>query len=202
MGSDETAFLKGELGADGQPLEEERDEGDIARAKAIEALKRNRTWLGREWLTWLLWRSNRTEAFAEHDGEPLHVIFVGPVVLQGLAGDATELRAKGHQTAYAEVLRPAFAQGLLLHRATLRLAHGERVFDVTLDAEHMAIQSARIPKVLADEDEAQLEERMMLTDLLCSLVDTLWAVFVAVRSDAATWETREVAGLRAWLDEG
>lgn len=201
MGSEEGAFARGEIGVDGEAVVEARDEAEVQKGKALEALQRNRAWLGREWLTWLLWRSNATGALTSLDGEDVHVLFVGPVVLQGLAGDATELRAKGHQSAYALVVRHALARGLLVHRATLRILVAEQVFEATLDAEHMAIQSARLPKVLSDEDEAQREERMMLTDRLCALVDALWLAFDAVRGDEV-WASREVPGLRGWLDEG
>ncbi|MEO1227570.1 MAG: hypothetical protein AAFZ18_01605 [Myxococcota bacterium] len=196
--SEEAAFLRGEVGVDGAPVEEARDEAEIQKTKALESLERNRTWLGREWLTWLLWRSNSTAPLTTFDGLDLHVIFVGPVVLQGLAGEATELRAKGYQSAYAEVVREALTRGLLVHRATLRLMLDEQVYEVTVEAEQSVLRSARLPQVLSEDDDEALAERLMLVDRLGSLVDALWEAFADVREDAV-WHRREVPGLRAWM---
>ena len=57
----EAAFQRGDAGVDGLPTEEERrDEAELEKDKAREQLLRGRTYLGREFLTWLLWRSEST----------------------------------------------------------------------------------------------------------------------------------------------
>lgn len=196
--ADDEAFARGDIGVDGESVEEARDEAEVEKGKALEALQRNRTWLGREWLTWLLWRSNATAPLTSFEGEDLHVLFVGPVVLQGLAGDATELRAKGYQSAYAEVVRQALARGLLVHRATLRMLLGEQVFEVTIEAEHAVFRSARLPKLLSEDEDEALAERLMLVDRLAGMVDALWEAFVAVREDPV-WQRREAPGIQSWV---
>jgi hypothetical protein len=65
---DEAKFLRGELGVDGQAAADERTPEELEQAKAREALLRGRTWLGRECLTWLLWKSESTEPVTELDG--------------------------------------------------------------------------------------------------------------------------------------
>jgi hypothetical protein len=200
VGGEEAAFLRGEVGVDGQATEEARDEAEVERAKALEAMSRGRAWLGREFLTWLLWRSNAGAPLAAVEGEDVTVLFVGPVVLQGLAGDATELRAKGYQSAYADIVREALGRGLLVHQGRLRLQHGEEVYEVTLDAERLAFRSARLPKLLTKEADDRYLERMALLNRLSALVDALWTAFTEVRQ-GPEWSEREVPGLRRWIEE-
>lgn len=193
---DEPARL---VGVDGQPLEAEADPEARDRAAARAAFARHRAWLGRELLTWLLFRSRSGTPVTAYDGEDVVVLFVGPVVLQGVAGDAVELRAKGHQAAYAEVVREALARGMLVHAARLRLQEGDRVYEVTLDAEQLAVRSAKLPEVLSEEEDDRLAERLFLVDRLAGLVDALWSAFSEVRS-APEWAAREVPAIRAWLE--
>jgi hypothetical protein len=198
---EEAAFLRGEVGIDGLPTEpEDQDEAALERGAAVEALARNRAYLGRELLTWTLWRTVPGAPLFELDGEPVTALIVGRVVLRGLAGEATELAVKGHTSGYSEVVRYAIDKGLLVHTARVRFQHGEAVFEVTLDAEWLDFKSAAIPKVLAEESDDQLTERLWLTERLGALVDGLWARFLSVRTTPA-WHATEVPGLKAWLRE-
>ncbi|MFL5302090.1 MAG: hypothetical protein ACJ79R_17280, partial [Anaeromyxobacteraceae bacterium] len=103
----EAAFLRGDVGVDGATEEETRDEAEAERAKAREQLLRGRTWLGRELLTWLLWRSEKDGALATLEGEGVEVLFVGRLTLRGARGDVTELIARGTQAPYAAQVRRA-----------------------------------------------------------------------------------------------
>ncbi|HYG70270.1 MAG TPA: hypothetical protein VD838_21515, partial [Anaeromyxobacteraceae bacterium] len=92
---EEAAFLRGETGVDGRATAEEvRDAAEVERDRAREALLRGRTFLGRELLTWLLWRSESTEPVVAHGGEDVFVSFTGRVVLRGVQGDVVELVAR------------------------------------------------------------------------------------------------------------
>lgn len=198
--SEEAAFLRGDVGVDGEAIEEARDEAQISRAKAIEGLTKNRAYLGREFLTWLLWRSASGDPIANVDGESVTTLLVGDVVLRGLAGEATELAVKGHTSAYAEIVRIAIDRGLLVHRARLRIQHGEQVFEVTVDAEQLDFRSANLPALLREEEDDRITERLWLTERLGSLVDGLWEAFAKVRT-TRRWQKTEVPALKAWLLE-
>ncbi len=198
--SEETKFLRGEVGVDGEAIEEERDEAEVQRGKALDALAHNRAYLGREMLTWMLWRTASGDPIANVDGDPVSVLLVGDVVLRGLAGEATELAVKGHTSAYAEIVRIAIDRGLLVHRARLRIQHGERVFEVTLDAENLAFRAANLPALLQEEEDDRLLERLWLTERLGELVDALWETFMKVRT-SQKWSRTEVPAIKSWLVE-
>jgi hypothetical protein len=196
----EAAFLRGDTGVDGAAADEDvRDEAEVERDKAREQLLRGRTWLGRELLTWLLWRSEAGDPLVEVDGAGVVVLFTGRVLLRGLAGDVTELSARGAAAPYAAQVRQALASGLLVHQARLRLSHGERVFEATLDAEHLDVRAAKLPELLTEAEDDRAAERLDLCDQLGRMVDALVAAFLEVRGDAG-WARKAVPALRRWME--
>lgn len=197
----EAAFLRGDAGVDGAATDEDvRDEAEVERDKAREQLLRGRTWLGRELLTWLLWRSESGDPLVEVEGAGLVVLFTGRVLLRGLAGDVTEVAARGAAAPYAAQVRRSLASGLLVHQARLRLTHGERTWEVTLDAEHLDVRAAKLPELLTEEEDDRAAERLDLCEQLGRFVDALVATFLAERSGKG-WARKTVPALRAWMEE-
>ncbi|MFY3744560.1 hypothetical protein ACOQFB_11660 [Anaeromyxobacter sp. Red801] len=197
----EAAFLRGDTGVDGVATDADgRDEAEVERDKAREALVRGRTWLGRELLTWLLWRSESGEPVTELDGTPVVVLFVGRVTLRGVVGDVTELAARGTQAPYAREVRRALDAGLLVHQARVRLQHGEQAYEVTLDAEFLDVKGAKLPPPLAEADDDKLVERLEQAQRLSALVDALAAAFLEVRASRA-WASRTVPALKRWMQD-
>lgn len=196
----EAAFLRGDTGVDGAATDADvRDEAEVERDKAREQLLRGRTYLGRELLTWLLWRSEAGDPLVEVDGAGVVVLFAGKVLLRGVAGDVTEVAARGAAAPYAAQIKRALASGLLVHQARLRLSHGERVFEATLDAEHLDVRAAKLPELLTEAEDDRAAERLDLCEQLGRIVDALVAAFLEVRGGKA-WG-RTVPALRAWMEE-
>ncbi len=197
----EAAFRRGDVGVDGAATDADaRDAAEVERDAAREQLLRGRTWLGRELLTWLLWRSETGDPLVEVEGEGVVVLFTGRVVLRGIAGDVTELSARGAQAPYSAEVRRALAAGLLVHQARLRLTRGERVFEATLDAEHLDVRAAALPELLAEEEDDRVLERLFLVEQLAAMVDALVRAFLAERA-APGWGKRTVPALRRWMTE-
>lgn len=195
---EEAKFLRGELGVDGQAGADERTPEEVEQAKAQEALLRGRTWLGREGLTWLLWKSESTEPVTLLDGQPVSVVFNGKLTLKAGAGDVTEAQVKGVTAPYAKLVKRALAQGLLVHAAKVQLTWGEQVFDLQLDAEFFDVRSARLPSLLQDEEGERLTERLELASRASALVDALVEAFIAVRTGRA-WSGKLVPAMREWM---
>jgi hypothetical protein len=195
----EADFLRGDTGVDGQATEQEqRDEAEVEKDQAREQLLRGRTYLGREFLTWLLWRSEAAEPLAQVEGQPLSVQFNGRLMLRGVVGDVTEMMVRGSMAPYAEQVRHALDKGLLVHSARLRLTHGERAFEVTLDAEYLDLRSAKLPELMSEEQDDQVTERLYLAEQLSDLVDALVQAFLTVRS-GRTWSRQVVPALKKWM---
>jgi hypothetical protein len=198
----EAAFARGEAGVDGAATEaDDRDQAEKERDQAREQLLRGRTYLGRELLTWLLWRSEAGEPIVEVEGGGVVVLFVGKVLLRGLAGDVVELSARGDAAPYSAQVRRALASGLLAHQVRLRLTVGERAWEATLDAEFLDIRSARLPELLTEEEDDRAAERLALCEELGGMVDALVAAFLAERAGRG-WRRKVVPALLEWMREG
>jgi hypothetical protein len=198
----DAAFAKGALGVDGQATEvDERDAAEVEHDKAREQMLRGRTWLGREFLTWLLWRSESGDPVVVIDKAGVEVLFVGRVVLRGLHGDVVELAAKGTLAPYSTQVKRALDAGLLLHSGRVRFTVGERVWEAALDAEFLDIRSAKLPALLTDEEDDRLSERLDLADQLAAMVNRLLEGFLAIRA-AKAWSRDVVPELKAWMLSG
>jgi hypothetical protein len=201
----DAAFLRGGVGVDGAATEaDERDMAEVERDKAREELLRGRTWLGRELLTWLLWRSESGDPLVEVEGARLVVIFTGRITLRGVAGDVTEVTARGAQAPYAAQVRRALDAGLLVHQARLRFTHGEgdaeKVYEAVLEAEHLDVRAAKLPALLAEEEDDRVLERLFLAGRLSRFVDALVDAFLDERAGRG-WAKRIVPELKRWMQE-
>lgn len=197
---DEAKFMKGELGVDGQAVADERTPEEAELAKAQEALLRGRTWLGRECLTWLLWKSESTEPVVAVKGIPLTVVFNGKLTLRAGAGEVTEAQVKGVAAPYAKLVKHAIAKGLLVHAAKVQLTWGEQVYDLQLDAEFFDIRSAKLPSLIQEEEGERLTERLELATRASTLVDALVEEFARLRA-SRSWDAKIVPGLLEWLED-
>jgi len=195
----DAAFLRGDAGIDGLATDaDERDAVEVERDSAREQLLRGHAFLGRELLTWLLWRSESTAPITTLDGEELTVLFEGRLVLRGAFGDVTELVARGGQAPYSAQVRRALDAGLLVHQARLRIAHGERTFEATLDAEHLDLRAAKLPDLIAEEEDARILERLYLAERLGAAVDALAGAFLKERTGRG-WSRTVVPQMKGWM---
>jgi hypothetical protein len=193
----EAEFPRGDRGVDGLATEEARDVAEVEQGKAREALLRGGTWLGRELLTWLLWRSESRGAIADVGGAGVEVLFTGRLTLRGIRGEVTELAARGELAPYSVQVRRALDEGLLVHQARLRLEHGERSYEVTLDAEFLDVRAAKLPELLTEAEDDRVGERLELAEELSTLVDALVAAFLEARTGRG-WK-KTVGAMKRWM---
>ena len=197
---EEAAFSRGEAGVDGAAVEETKDLAEVERGRAREAFLRGKAWLGRELLTWLLFRSESSEPLLKVDKQPVTVLFEGRLVLRGIAGEVVENTLRGAMAPYSPLVRRALERGLLVHGARLRIGHGDRSYEVTLDAEQFDIRSAKLPELTAEEEDDRLRERLYLSEQLAGLVRALIEKFLELRVQPK-WGKQEVPALREWMAE-
>ena len=202
---EERAFLRGEVGVDGQATEEEQDLEQVEAGKAREALLRGRTWLGRECLTWLLWKSESTEPVVTLDKQDVTVVFNGKLNVRAGAGEVLEAQVKGVTSPYSKLMKKALGQGLLVHVAKLQVTHGPgdgggTVYDFSLDAEFFDLRAVKLPALLQEGDDAKLTERLELATRASALADALVAAFINERT-AKTWSSKTVPAMKEWMSD-
>ena len=78
------------------------------------------------------------------------------------------------------------------------MQHGEHVYEVTLDAENLDFKGAQIPKVMSEEGDDQITERLFLCERLSGLVDALWQAFLDVRT-SKRWANKTVPSIKEWV---
>jgi hypothetical protein len=99
---------------------------------------------------------------------------------------------------YSEQVRQALDRGLLVHQARLLLTHGEKAYEVTLDAEFLDIRAAKLPALMSEEDDSRTTERLYLAEQLSALIHTLVEAFIAVRAGRA-WSKQVVPAMKEWM---
>ncbi len=157
--------------------------------------------LGREFLTWLLWRADRGEAtFSDDDGD-FALAFGGRARLVGVGADVTDAILKGRSPAHGVETRAALGAGRTLREAELRLTRGEREFRFTLVAETLDLKSVKLPARLTDEGDDRLGERMALLEELEKAIAVMYVEFVKERT-RPVWNRSVVPALRDWVVEG
>jgi len=191
-------FARGETGIDGEATEQKRDEAELERGKAREQYLKGKAYLGREFLTWLLWRSESGDPLAAVGKDPVVVLFNGKLTLKGIAGEITELSARGTLAAYSVLVRQSLDRGLLLHGARVRITHGEKVYEVTLDAEFLDVKSAKLPELMSEQEDDRLAERIWLSEQLGAVLQALLDAFLKVRC-GRRWSKEIVPQLKAWM---
>jgi hypothetical protein len=184
--------------------------------------------LGREFLTWLLWRAERGEdSFGAR--EKFTLSFGGRVRLTGAGGDVTDAILKGRSAAMGVETRAAVGAGRTLREAELSLSDpaGDREWRFTLVADTLDLKGVRLPAVLGEDEPAgeldalpgerrprsrkkaasrdveldPLAERMALLEELDQRIGEAFAEFLRDRTRPA-WQRSIVPGIRTWLAEG
>jgi hypothetical protein len=183
-------------------------------------------YLGREFLTWLLWRCDQGENEFGRGSEAFAVAFGARARLGATLGWATDLVLKGRAPAHGAEARAAVGSGHTLREAELRFTRGEREWRVTLVAETLDLRSAKLPGVpkdeaplLLDDDkkkapprrkkkgddgptwDEKLADRLDLLEQLDGMVRATFAEFMRERL-RPQWTREVVPALRQWVVDG
>jgi hypothetical protein len=162
-------------------------------------------YLGREFMTWLLFRADAGEAiFGKGKGkanDEFTFFFGGKARFASAAGFATDLVLKGRAPAHGAEARAAIGSGHALREAELRVVKDEREWRGTLVADTLDWKGVKLPALLTEEDDEKLLERMTLLEELDAMVQTAFADFLKTRVRPA-WRKEVVPALRTWIVEG
>lgn len=188
--------LKSEIAASG---ETPRDEAAAAARADHEELR----FLGREFLTWLVYHADVDGGdFAAADEVAGFAIgFGGRVTLRTPAGMITEMTLRGAAPGASPDLRYALAGGLSVKEADLVLIQDEREYRFALAADHFDLKRVKLPALLTDEEDDPADERLTLLADLEAALRVAYARFLALRTRPG-WSRTVVPAIRAWLDAG
>ena len=157
---------------------------------------------GREFLTWLYWRTDKEGGRFElpKSGE-VHVWVDDKMLFKDATEKPASCSLSGGDPARAPEARSALAGGKRLSKVKLGLRRGEREWSFTLDGETLDLASLKIPALLTDQEDEKLYERLALFEEAAFVVDELFAEYARVRlSD--DWERKDQAWIHRWIAEG
>lgn len=158
-------------------------------------------YLGREFMTWLVWRADAGENEFGARGDEFTIAFGARARLGAPVGYATDMVLKGRSPAYGAEVRAAIGSGHTLREAELRITQGEREWRCTLIAETLDLRSVKLPALLTEEDDDKFLERISLIEDVDNMVRVAFETFMKDRLRPA-WKRDTVPALRAWLVEG
>lgn len=173
--------------------------------QALAAELDDRRFLGREFLTWLIFHSddeNGGGAFAESELCDAFRVVVGErVVLKALGEGTGEITARGVAPAATPDVRYAIAGGLTVREVDLIFEQGdrgERLWQAAVSAEGFDLRRVKLPALLSEEDGERLNERLELLGELDRMLQAAFRSFLRLRLKPS-WQSEELPRLRTWL---
>lgn len=158
--------------------------------------------LGNEFLLWLWFLSDgETDSVTTQDGSTVTFMFSGGVRFEcpaGQTGNDTINHASGVRTPEA---RAAVRTGKLPRKAALTVVRHDDQYSFKLDAESLAVSSARLPKPDGSTTGRDRDvERLGHVRDLAEILDQLFAAFLARR--LSSYWAGELAEMQAWIKRG
>jgi hypothetical protein len=158
----------------------------------------NRDFLGNEFLLWL-WH------YLEHESDTLKLSDDSEVAL--MISRTLQLECPRGQTGRESIssdgpaklpeAHRALQAGKLPRKMGLTLVRQDSQYELTLQAESLALSGAKLPAPEGEEDRARLEERVTQVRHLLETLDLMYAAFIQRRLGDG-W-TKEAAKIKKWL---
>jgi hypothetical protein len=158
----------------------------------------SRDFVGNEFLLWLWYVLD-----AEHDTLPLAdgteaaVMLARTLVLECPRGQTGRETINSDGPTRLPEARRAVQSGKLPRKVGLTVVRHDHQYDLTLQAETLAVSGARLPAPEASEERARLEERVGQLRHLLETLDLLYDAF-GQRRFSDDW-ARELAKVQKWL---
>ena len=158
--------------------------------------------LGREWLLYLWYESERMgaddveamradnpaavvrppqELFTPPGVDPFALYVTSPLVLEARFDVVERVSITGTEPSESNEARSALREGKLPAKLKLEIVRGERDWACTLDGDTLSLSAVRLPAELKKEEDAALEERLFLMAELEGMLDALLQQYVELR---------------------
>jgi hypothetical protein len=159
----------------------------------------SKAFLGEEFLTWLLWRSETRSGLVGVGETEVH--FGGGLALTAPFGDAEEVALKGDTPGAAPEMFAALSEGKLVARAQMRWIIEGVEWHVAVRGATLDFSGLRPPLRSAPPDAAWIERRLELLESFARGFDQAFEAFLALRLGDRAW-AKETAEMRAWAAQG
>lgn len=160
----------------------------------------SRDFIGNEFLVWLWWVLEvESDTLELPDGSTATVMLNKTLGLEcPLAETGKETISHEAPTKLPEAKRALLA-GKLPRKSGMALVRHDEPYELTLQAESLAVGSASLPKHDTEAGRAEREERVTQVRDLAESIDQVFGAFLARRLTSA-W-TEDLSKIRKWLEE-
>jgi hypothetical protein len=168
---------------------------------------REKAFLGREFLTWLWFRSEQSGGRVEFPGgNTVEVIFLDRMTLDLPEAETPQtVTIRGGQSELREGMA-ALREGKKIEEARVSVRAGDNEFTMLLKGTWFSFGSFRTPAVLPPEEsepeegpEGRFLEKAALIEEGMEIIDSLFEYFLDVRM-GDRWDTEELPKLRGWIE--
>lgn len=166
----------------------------------IAELLQQKSFLGKEFLTWLWYRSE-TDPHMERKGSPAaEVEVMGPIVLDAHYGDAREAGLKGDAAVLSPEAGVALRQGKKLKRARVKISCDAMDWTATIDGEKLAVTGLNVPAAGKLPFAEGLRLRADYIFEFETILSDMFEAFILLRLDEPSWKS-EIEKIQAWVAE-
>lgn len=160
----------------------------------------HRDFLGNEFLLWLWYFLDaESDTIALTDNSEVTAMLARTLVLECPRGQTGKETISSDGPGSLPEARRAIQAGKLPRKAGLTLVRHDSQYELTLQAENLAITGARLPPAEGEEDRARLEERVTQIRHLLETMDLLYNAF-GERRCGSGWH-KESAKIQKWLKQ-
>lgn len=158
----------------------------------------SRDFLGNEFLLWLWYvLENEGDSLTLTGGSEMAAMIAGTLQLECPRAQTGKETITHEAPARLPEARRAIQAGKLPRKAGLIVVRQEAQYELTLQAESLAVSGAKLPAPESAEERARLEERVTQLRHLIETLDLLYDAFGAKRA-SDDWG-KELAKVQAWL---
>lgn len=166
----------------------------------IRFLEQNRGFLGREFLTWLWFKSEQQKHRISLPNYGDFELFIDDkIILSSASGSVRENSLRGGTPAYAQEAGSALLSGKMVQSAKFILQNTNAQWVFTICADDFSLRSVRVPHVTKESTAEHFVERITHFQFLNDILDELYKDFVKMRLTPAF--ELELQNLKIWMDE-
>jgi hypothetical protein len=158
----------------------------------------SRDWLGNEYLMWLWYMLDAdSDTIPLADGSEAAVMLSRTLELECPRGQTGRQTINSDGPTRLPEARRALQSGKLPRKVGLTVVRHDQQYDLTLQAESLAVGAAKLPAPDSLDERARLEERVTQLRHLLETLDLLYDAFARKRATDA-WP-KELARVQKWL---
>ena len=158
--------------------------------------------LGKDFLTWLWWRSEVSPEFQTIKGEIFTLSMEQRVTVSGGDGITQEIASVSGPLSGLREARVGLANGKKVTQCTLSCEKDGLSWQTSFNAMDLSARSLRCPRIEneGDDPDGVVLEKIYLMEVFFSMVDALYNTFLVYRLSEEVW-TDQVENVQCWILE-